>query len=56
MLPFVSFTELEGKTVVKIDTTNADFGEYTLVLESFDTFSKAKSTLRTDLIRVIVIE
>ena len=49
-LSFVSFEENSGATEVLIDTSGVDEGEYSMVLESFNTLSLAKSALKTDII------
>ena len=49
-LSFVSFEEHSGATEVLIDTSGVDEGEYSMVLESFNTLSLAKSALKTDII------
>ena len=36
VVSFVTLTEQTGQTLVDIDTTNVQSGEYSLVLESFD--------------------
>ena len=53
-LPFVTFVNGATSTDVVIDTTDVEIGEYTLVLESFDTASNVYTTLKTDTITIVV--
>ena len=55
-LEFISFQEMTEATDVIIDGQLTGLGEYTLTLESFNTLSSVKSTLRTDKINIIVKE
>ena len=54
-IPFVSFINFASSTDVVIDATGVLPGEYTLVLESFDTNSDLQElTLKTDIITIVV--
>ena len=51
-LSFVTISEHISLTLLHIDTKRVVSGDYDLVLESFNTLSTAKSTLKTDMIKV----
>ena len=53
-IEFVTLTEQSDSTDVIIDTTGVSAGEYTLMLESFNTLSIAKSALKKDTITITV--
>ena len=56
-LSYVSFTELAESTEVHIDAQGMEVGkEFTLTLESFNTLSIAQSSLKTDSIKVNIVE
>ena len=54
-LSFVTVTQKSSSTDILVDTTGVDSGAYTLILESFNTLSIAKSALKTDTIEITVI-
>ena len=51
-LDFITITENASSSDVLIDTTGQSIGEYTLILESFDSLSVAQSALKTDTIAI----
>ena len=51
-LGFITITENASFSDVLIDTTGQSIGEYTLILESFDSLSVAQSALKTDTIAI----
>ena len=51
-LGFITITENVSFSDVLIDTTGQSIGEYTLILESFDSLSVAQSALKTDTIAI----
>ena len=56
-LSFVSLSESASATSVVIDATELQEGdEYNLILQSFNTLSTAKSTLKTDTIKIVVVQ
>ena len=56
MHSFVQLEEYSDSTDIIIDASALNQGEvYQLTLESFDTLSQAKSTLKTDTINLIIV-
>lgn len=53
-LQFVTLSRQQTLVEVKINSANADAGTYELILESYDTNSSKKSTLKTDVIQIVV--
>ena len=53
-LDFVTIKEKSDADEVVIDTTGQAIGEYTLILESYNTLSVAKSALKTDTIAITI--
>lgn len=47
-------SDASSQTVVNIDSTGVDAGEYTLTLESFDLLSSVKSALKTDTVSISI--
>lgn len=54
-LSFVSLVESESASVVAIDASSTPVGNYTLRLESFDSLSPIKTTLRADQVTIVVL-
>jgi len=55
-LEFVTFVNGVTSTEVIFDTTDVQIGVYYLVLESYDTSSNVKSTLKTDTVTITVTD
>ena len=56
MHSFVEFEEHSDSTDIIIDASALTQGEvYQLTLESFNTLSRAKSTLKTDKINIVIV-
>lgn len=51
----VLHTNGASSTEVTVDTSGLDFGEHTLVLESFDTNSEGMSTLKAYTVTIFVV-
>ena len=55
-LSFVKLSELEGMSIIKMDSDGVQQGDYDLYIESYDSESSFKTTLKTDFIKIRVKE